>query len=57
MQTEYLSDLIEEFWLLTFCRVRHIKLDNDSPISLIIGIGQNCPKTRLLSYYQGKMAS
>lgn len=26
VQTEYLSDLIEEFWLLTFCRVRHIRL-------------------------------
>jgi len=26
VQTEYLSDLIEEFWLLTFFRVRHIKL-------------------------------
>jgi hypothetical protein len=56
VQTEYLSDLIEGFWLLTFCRVRHKKFDNNSPISLIIGIGQNCPKTRLLSYYQGKMA-
>jgi hypothetical protein len=57
VQTEYLSDLIEEFWLLTFCRVRHIKPRNDSPISLIIGVGQNCPKTRLLSHYQGKLAS
>ena len=26
VHTEYLSDLIEEFWLLTFCRVRHIRL-------------------------------
>ena len=26
VRTEYLSDLIEEFWLLTFCRVRHIRL-------------------------------
>jgi len=26
VQREYLSDLIEEFWLLTFCRVRHIRL-------------------------------
>ncbi len=26
VQTEYLPDLIEEFWLLTFCRVRHIRL-------------------------------
>jgi hypothetical protein len=49
VQTEYLSDLIEEFWLLTFCRVRHK--------SLITGIRQNCPKTQLLSHYQGKMAS
>lgn len=57
VQTEYLSGLIEEFWLLTFCRIRHIKFDNDSPRSLIIDIGQNCPKTRLLSHYQGKIAS
>jgi hypothetical protein len=26
VQTEYLSDLIKEFWLLTFCRIRHTKL-------------------------------
>ena len=26
VQTEYLSDLIKEFWLLTFCRVKHIRL-------------------------------
>jgi hypothetical protein len=26
VQTEYLSDLIKEFWLLTFCRIRHIRL-------------------------------
>ena len=26
VQTEHLSDLIEEFGLLTFCRVRHIRL-------------------------------
>jgi hypothetical protein len=25
VQTEYLSDLIKEFWLLTFCRIRHIR--------------------------------
>jgi hypothetical protein len=25
VQAEYLSDLIKEFWLLTFCRVRHIR--------------------------------
>ncbi len=56
VQTEYLSDLIEEFWLLTFCRVRHIKLHDDSLISLITGIGQNCPKTPSLSHYQGKLA-
>jgi len=59
MQTEYLSDLLEEFWLLTFCRVRHIKLlyFNDTPTSLIRGTGQNCPKTQPLSHYQGKIAS
>jgi hypothetical protein len=56
VQTEYLPDLIEEFWLLTFCRVRHIKVHNDSLRSLIMSIGQNCPKTRLLSHYQGKIA-
>jgi hypothetical protein len=26
VQVEYLSDLIEEFWLLSFCRIRHITL-------------------------------
>jgi hypothetical protein len=56
VQTEYLSDLIEEFWLLTFYQVRHIKPINDSPISPIMGIRQNCPKTRPLSHYQGKIA-
>jgi hypothetical protein len=26
VKAEYLSDLIEESWLLTFCRIRHIRL-------------------------------
>ncbi len=56
-QTEYLSDLIEEFWLLTFYRVRHIRLPSCYPEMADNGIRQNCPKTRQLSHYQGKMAS
>ena len=57
VQMEYLPDLIEEFWLLTFCRIRHIKTPYGMARPLITGIGQNCPKNRLLSHYQGKMAS
>jgi hypothetical protein len=41
---------------LTFNRIKHIKIDNDGQGLLITGIGQNCPKTRLISYYQGKTA-
>jgi hypothetical protein len=42
---------------LTFYRVRHIKLPEGYPDVDAKSIGQNCPKTRLLSDYQGKTAS
>jgi hypothetical protein len=58
VQTEYLSDLIEEFWLLTFCRVRHmLSFKAVAQIWLTMGIGQKCPKTPPISHYQGKSAS
>ncbi len=42
---------------LTFYRGRHIKLLEGCPDAADNGIGQNCPKTRLLSHCQGKTAS
>jgi hypothetical protein len=58
VQAEHLSDLIEKFWLLTAGRARHtIASVNNALKGLIMGIGQNCPKTPPLSHYQGKIAS
>jgi hypothetical protein len=57
VKTEHLADVIEEFGLLTSRRVRHIRSRHGALKSLIIGIGQNCPKTPPISHYQGKIAS
>ena len=55
--TEYLSDFIEAFGLRISRRGRPIILSWWCPQMLITGIGQNCPKTIPILYYQGKMAS
>jgi hypothetical protein len=57
VQAENLSDLIEKFWRLTSCRASHsVSSVNDALKVLITGIGQNCPKSRLISHYQGSGA-
>ena len=48
---------IEKFGLLTTGRDRHTMSARWLEITLITGIGQNCPKTRVISCYQGKMTS
>jgi hypothetical protein len=51
------TDLIQEFGRLTIARGRHsILLQSRQAFELIIGIGQKCPKTKLLFHYQGKIA-
>ena len=58
VKAENLSDLIEKFWLLTSCRASHIVSSvNDALKVVITGIGQNCPKSSLISHDQGEMAS
>ena len=54
---EDLTDFVQEFRPLTFVGDRHsILIHNRHALRLIMGKGQNCPKTRLLSKYQGKIA-
>ena len=52
-----LTDVIHEFGPLTFVRDSHsILIHNKHALWLIMGKGQKCPKTRLLSTYQGNFA-
>jgi hypothetical protein len=53
VQAEHLSHRIEEFGLLISRRGRQRIPHGDGLRSLIIGIGQNCPKTLVISHYQG----
>lgn len=57
VETEHFSIVIEEFGLLTSRRVRRIRSPSWWPEIADNGIGQNCPKTRPISQYQGEMAS
>jgi hypothetical protein len=51
------SDFIEGFGVLTTARVRDIGFRYHGALrALIMGMGQNCLKTLLISPYQGKMA-
>ena len=57
VKSEQLSDLIEEFGLLVRIGVTHGASSIDDAVkTLIMEVGQNCPSTSLLSYYQGKCA-
>jgi len=57
VKTEHVTDFIEEFWLLTSCRVRHIWSPSWRLEIVDNRHGQNCLKTPPISHYQGKMAS
>ena len=57
METKHFTDFIEEFWLLTSVASGISGLHLGALRLLITGTGQNCPKTLLISHYQGKMAS
>ena len=57
VEKEDISDFIQESGLLTFAGGGHsIFLQSRYAVGLIIGIGQNGPKIRFLSYYQRKDA-
>ena len=54
---EHLSDVIKEVSRLTFGGGKHsILLQKRHKFWLIMDTGQYCPKTKLLSHYQGKSA-
>jgi hypothetical protein len=51
------TDLFQELGRLTFEWGRHsIFPQSRHAVRLITGIGQKCPKTKLLFHYQGKIA-
>ena len=53
MEPEYRTDFLEECWRLTARGDRHIRLRHSVLNTLIMDIGQNYLKTRLISHYQG----
>jgi hypothetical protein len=57
VETAHSSDCIEEFGVLTSGRLGPISFPSWDPEMLITGLGQNGPKTPLISHYQGKYAS
>jgi hypothetical protein len=57
VKTEHLSDLLQQFGRLTFGRGRHrIFLLNKCVVGVDNRIGQECLKSRILSYYQSTIA-
>jgi hypothetical protein len=55
LETEAIPDFLKELGLLTWGGLRHTVSSHDALRVLTIPIGQNCPKTWVISYYQGKI--